>query len=105
MHSSLFVFFSFKSFESIFRLLSTLEKSLLDRTLSHVEATHKLRHLALLSEPPSMIPYDPLTPNTDAYILTCSILAFGIIYAYGNLAAIDAFFFGCSANTESGLNT
>jgi hypothetical protein len=28
-----------------------------------------------------------------------------IIYPYGNLRAIDAFFFGASASTESGLNT
>jgi hypothetical protein len=28
-----------------------------------------------------------------------------ILYPYGNLAAVDAFFFGASGSTESGLNT
>lgn len=28
-----------------------------------------------------------------------------IVYPYGNLAAVDAYFFGVSASTESGLNT
>ncbi|EAW19312.1 potassium ion transporter [Aspergillus fischeri NRRL 181] len=40
-----------------------------------------------------------------AYIITLSILSLAIIYPYGNLRAIDAFFFGASASTESGLNT
>ncbi|GFF94201.1 low-affinity potassium transport protein [Aspergillus udagawae] len=40
-----------------------------------------------------------------AYIITLSILSLVIIYPYGNLRAIDAFFFGASASTESGLNT
>ncbi|KAF5862207.1 hypothetical protein ETB97_011912 [Aspergillus alliaceus] len=40
-----------------------------------------------------------------AYIITLSILSLAIIYPYGNLQAIDAFFFGASASTESGLNT
>ncbi|KMK55506.1 cation transporter, putative [Aspergillus fumigatus Z5] len=40
-----------------------------------------------------------------AYILTLSILSLIVIYPYGNLRAIDAFFFGASASTESGLNT
>lgn len=39
------------------------------------------------------------------WIIFCSLLAFPILYSYGNLAAIDAIFFGCSASTESGLNT
>lgn len=42
---------------------------------------------------------------TDAYILSFGILALVVIYPYGNLAAIDAYFFGVSASTESGLNT
>lgn len=32
-------------------------------------------------------------------------LAIPILYPYGNMAAIDAWFFGASASTESGLNT
>ncbi|KAI7116908.1 hypothetical protein KC337_g16197 [Hortaea werneckii] len=40
-----------------------------------------------------------------AYILFCTIFAFIILYPNGGLRAIDAFFFGASANTESGLNT
>ncbi|KAK5174893.1 uncharacterized protein LTR77_000029 [Saxophila tyrrhenica] len=40
-----------------------------------------------------------------AYIILCSLFAFIIIYPYGNLRPIDAFFFGVSGNTESGLNT
>ncbi|KAF4168052.1 hypothetical protein CNMCM6936_003647 [Aspergillus lentulus] len=43
--------------------------------------------------------------TADAYIITLSILSLAIIYPYGNLRAIDAFFFGASASTESGLNT
>ncbi|OQE39175.1 hypothetical protein PENCOP_c007G02888 [Penicillium coprophilum] len=40
-----------------------------------------------------------------AWIITLSILSLAIIYPYGNLKAIDAYFFGASASTESGLNT
>ncbi|KAF7173111.1 hypothetical protein CNMCM6106_007254 [Aspergillus hiratsukae] len=40
-----------------------------------------------------------------AYIITLSLLSLAIIYPYGNLTAIDAFFFGASGSTESGLNT
>ncbi|KAJ5297345.1 hypothetical protein PENANT_c005G10999 [Penicillium antarcticum] len=40
-----------------------------------------------------------------AWIITLSVLSLVIIYPYGNLKAIDAFFFGASASTESGLNT
>ncbi|CAI6335467.1 unnamed protein product [Periconia digitata] len=40
-----------------------------------------------------------------AYIITFGILALAIIYPYGNLQPIDAYFFGVSASTESGLNT
>ncbi|EJT74688.1 hypothetical protein GGTG_08526 [Gaeumannomyces tritici R3-111a-1] len=39
------------------------------------------------------------------WILFCSFLAFPILSPYGNLAAVDVFFFGCSSSTESGLNT
>ncbi|KAF2267453.1 hypothetical protein CC78DRAFT_577164 [Lojkania enalia] len=40
-----------------------------------------------------------------AYILSFGILAMIIIYPYGNLKAVDAYFFGVSGSTESGLNT
>ncbi|KAF9697211.1 hypothetical protein EKO04_004567 [Ascochyta lentis] len=40
-----------------------------------------------------------------AYILSFGILALIILYPYGNLSAIDSYFFGVSASTESGLNT
>lgn len=43
--------------------------------------------------------------RTDAYIILAGILSFIIIYPYGNMAAIDAYFFGASGSTESGLNT
>lgn len=33
------------------------------------------------------------------------LLALVIMYPYGNLEAVDAYFFGASASTESGLNT
>ncbi|KAK1476346.1 low-affinity potassium transport protein [Colletotrichum tamarilloi] len=39
------------------------------------------------------------------WILFCSLLSWVLLYPYGNLAAVDAFFFGCSSSTESGLNT
>ncbi|KAJ5701357.1 hypothetical protein N7488_008905 [Penicillium malachiteum] len=34
-----------------------------------------------------------------------SILGLVVLYPYGNIRAIDAYFFGASASTESGLNT
>ncbi|KAL3246589.1 hypothetical protein ABHI18_012673 [Aspergillus niger] len=40
-----------------------------------------------------------------AYISFCGLLGLVILYPYGNLKAVDAFFFGASASTESGLNT
>ncbi|PVH71199.1 hypothetical protein DL98DRAFT_577490 [Cadophora sp. DSE1049] len=40
-----------------------------------------------------------------AYILSLGILGLVILYPHGNLRAIDAYFFGVSASTESGLNT
>lgn len=41
----------------------------------------------------------------DAYILFMGLLSLAILYPAGNLKAIDAYFFGASASTESGLNT
>nr|XP_036582586.1 low-affinity potassium transport protein [Colletotrichum truncatum]KAF6791290.1 low-affinity potassium transport protein [Colletotrichum truncatum] len=40
-----------------------------------------------------------------AWILFCSLISFVVLYPYGNLNAVDVFFFGCSSSTESGLNT
>ncbi|RSL62441.1 hypothetical protein CEP53_004790 [Fusarium sp. AF-6] len=40
-----------------------------------------------------------------AYIILMCLLAIPILYPYGNLSAIDSFFFGASSSTESGLNT
>ncbi|EEU35272.1 uncharacterized protein NECHADRAFT_54501 [Fusarium vanettenii 77-13-4] len=40
-----------------------------------------------------------------AYIILMCLLAIPILYPYGNLKAIDCFFFGASSSTESGLNT
>ena len=42
---------------------------------------------------------------SDAWIVFAGLLALVVIYPYGNLSAIDAWFFGASASTESGLNT
>ena len=39
------------------------------------------------------------------YIIFCGIISLIIIYPYGNLRATDAYFFGVSGSTESGLNT
>ncbi|EMD88757.1 hypothetical protein COCHEDRAFT_1205887 [Bipolaris maydis C5] len=39
-----------------------------------------------------------------AYILSFGILAMIIVYPYGNMRAIDAYYFGVSASTSSGLN-
>lgn len=41
----------------------------------------------------------------DTYIIFMSLLSLLILYPAGNLKAVDAFFFGASASTESGLNT
>lgn len=43
--------------------------------------------------------------GVDAYIILMGLLALPILYPYGNMDAIDAWFFGASASTESGLNT
>ncbi|KAF2274229.1 potassium transport protein 1 [Westerdykella ornata] len=40
-----------------------------------------------------------------AYIIIFGILGIVILYPFGNLTAIDAYFMGVSASTESGLNT
>ncbi|RBQ70102.1 hypothetical protein FVER14953_20842 [Fusarium verticillioides] len=40
-----------------------------------------------------------------AYIILMGLIAIPILYPHGNMPAIDAWFFGASASTESGLNT
>ncbi|KAK9444508.1 trk family potassium uptake protein [Metarhizium brunneum] len=40
-----------------------------------------------------------------AYIIFMGVLSLIILYPAGNLKAVDAYFFGASASTESGLNT
>lgn len=39
-----------------------------------------------------------------AFIILLGLSALAVLYPYGNLSAIDAYFFGVSASTESGLN-
>jgi hypothetical protein len=39
-----------------------------------------------------------------AYIIFMGLVAFAVLYPGGNLTATDAYFFGASAATESGLN-
>jgi hypothetical protein len=41
----------------------------------------------------------------DAWIIFAGLLALVVVYPYGNVSAMDAWFFGVSASTESGLNT
>lgn len=41
----------------------------------------------------------------DAYIIFMGLLGLVVLYPAGNMAAVDAYFFGASASTESGLNT
>ncbi|KFY91397.1 hypothetical protein V498_05481 [Pseudogymnoascus sp. VKM F-4517 (FW-2822)] len=40
-----------------------------------------------------------------SWIIFAGILGLVVIYPYGNVRAVDAYFFGASASTESGLNT
>lgn len=40
-----------------------------------------------------------------AYIIMLGVSSLAVLYPYGNLTAIDAYFFGVSGSTESGLNT
>ena len=43
--------------------------------------------------------------TTDAYIIFMSVLGLIVLYPGGNMPAVDAYFFGASGSTESGLNT
>lgn len=47
---------------------------------------------------------DNRTDGIDFYIVGLGILTFIILYPAGNLSSTDAYFFGASASTESGLN-
>ncbi|KAF7543466.1 hypothetical protein G7Z17_g10708 [Cylindrodendrum hubeiense] len=40
-----------------------------------------------------------------AYIIVMGLMSLAILYPYGNLSAVDSYFFGVSSSTESGLNT
>lgn len=53
---------------------------------------------------PSALPYGT-DIRTDAWIIFAGLLALVVIYPYGNVPAIDAWYFGASASTESGLGT
>lgn len=48
---------------------------------------------------------DAAVTAIDVYIIFIGLLAFPILLPDGNLSAIDAYHFGVSASTESGLNT
>jgi hypothetical protein len=41
---------------------------------------------------------------TDIYIISLGLLGLAVFYPYGNVSAIDSYFFGVSSSTESGLN-
>ena len=43
--------------------------------------------------------------DLDIYIVGCSLVAFAILACFGNIPAIDSFFYAVSSCTESGLNT
>ncbi|GME61538.1 Potassium transporter [Neofusicoccum parvum] len=65
-----------------------------------VEAVSRTRSYVIESLNEARPPNRP-----DAYIIVLGILALIVIYPYGNVPAVDAYFFGVSATTESGLNT
>lgn len=74
----------------------------------HVEAPAELPDPALSAANPSPdgVVHDLLThSDSDAWIILLGLLSLAIIYPYGNLKAVDAYFFGASSSTESGLNT
>lgn len=60
-------------------------------------------HCLFLSHAPCML--NARLTNADAYIIFLGLLGLIILYPYGNLHAVDAYFFGVSAATESGINT
>lgn len=67
--------------------------------------SHRWTSLLCIVGKSSIASLSVLTSFTDAWIITLSVLSLAIIYPYGNLRAVDAYFFGASASTESGLNT
>lgn len=80
-----------------------------------MEASDQFHHAALYVRLlPPVVPSNPVgcypalsasaNGRLGAYILTVGILAFPVIYPYGNLSAIDTYYFGVSASTSSGLN-
>jgi hypothetical protein len=75
----------------------------------HVEAHGQLPRFALfvhlLGLEYAFLSLCLLVELSDAWIITLSVLSLVIVYPYGNMKAIDAFFFGASSSTESGLNT
>lgn len=74
----------------------------------HVEALAKLPDLALSATNPSPdnVIHGLLTGNDSrTWIILLGLLSLAIVYPYGNLKAVDAYFFGASSSTESGLNT
>lgn len=47
---------------------------------------------------------DLTLPLQDIFIISCTLSGILVLLPAGNLTAIEAWFFGCSASTESGLN-
>lgn len=66
----------------------------------------QLCHYTLFVQPThSFQPTASLLTILDAYILFMGLLSIAVMLPAGNVKAIDAYFFGASASTESGLNT
>lgn len=61
------------------------------------------KYLALIHIDPDS--NDETLVSTDLYIIVTGLSGLLILLPYGNITAIDAYFFGVSASTESGLNT
>lgn len=62
-----------------------------------------------MSVPPCLasdiVSHDDTTVSTDSYIILAGLSGLLVLLPYGNISAIDAYFFGVSASTETGLNT
>jgi hypothetical protein len=66
----------------------------------------QLCHHTLFVKPThSFQPITNLLTILDAYIIFMGLLSIAVMLPAGNVKAIDAYFFGASASTESGLNT
>jgi hypothetical protein len=83
-------------------LISETPRSI-DSTEHDVEAGDKLYQAALYSTSAQTKHASTNYSDPDAYILSFGALAMIIIYPRGDLSAIDAYFFGVSASTESEL--